>query len=66
MVVPDKFVKLCDPCLNGSPVIRPDAVGGGIFGRFSNFYKCRPEVAGDIISGVAVDYVDPDVFCKMW
>ena len=35
--------------------IRTKAVGCGIFGRFSNFHKCRSEVAGDVISGVAVD-----------
>ena len=35
--------------------IRPKAVGGGIFGRFSNFDQCRPEVADDVISSVAVD-----------
>ena len=34
---------------------------GGIFGRFSNFKKCRLEVAGDVISSVAVDYVGMDV-----
>ena len=37
--------------------IRFKAVGGGIFGRFTNFDKCRSEVAGDVISGVAVDSV---------
>ena len=41
--------------------IRPKAVGGAIFGRFSNFDKCRSEVAGDVISGVAVDKVGMDV-----
>ena len=35
--------------------IRPRAVGGDIFGRFSNFDKCRQEVAGDVVSGLAVD-----------
>ena len=35
--------------------IQPKAVGVGIFGRFSNFGKCRSEVAGDVISGLAVD-----------
>ena len=35
--------------------IRPKAVGGGFFGRFSNFGKCRSEVSGDVISGVAVN-----------
>ena len=41
--------------------IRPKAVGGGIFGRFSNIDECRSEVAGDVISGMAVDYVGLDV-----
>ena len=35
--------------------IRPEAVKGGILGRFANFDKRRSEVAGDVISGVAVD-----------
>ena len=36
--------------------IRPSVIGGDIFGRFfsSNFDKCQPEVAGDVISGVSV------------
>ena len=55
LAAPDKFIKFPDPCLNGSPEIRPEAVGGGIFDRFTNFYKCRPEVAGDVISGRAID-----------
>ena len=37
--------------------IRPTAVESGIFGRFPNFDKCRSEVAGNIIYGLAVDYV---------
>ena len=37
------------------------AVVGGIFGRFSNFSKCRSQVAGEVISGPAVDYVGMDV-----
>ena len=41
--------------------IRPRAVGGGVFGRFSNIDKYRSEVAGDIISGAAIDYVGTDV-----
>ena len=41
--------------------IRLKAVGSGIFGRFPNFAKRRSEVAGDVISGVAVDYVGMDV-----
>ena len=35
--------------------IRPKVVGAGIFGRCSNFDKCRPEVPGDVICGVAVE-----------
>ena len=41
--------------------IRPKAVAGGILGRFANFDKCRAEEAGDVISGVAADYVGMDV-----
>ena len=38
--------------------IRPKAVAGGIFGRFSNFDKCRLEAAGEVISGLIVDPTD--------
>ena len=31
---------------------------------FSNFDKCRPEVAGDVISGAALVYVRVDVRAK--
>ena len=41
--------------------MRPKAVGSGIFGRFPNIDKCRSEVAVDVISRVAVDYVGMDV-----
>ena len=41
--------------------IRSQAVRSGIFGRFANFYKCQSEVADDVISRVAVDYVDMDI-----
>ena len=41
--------------------IRPKAVGSGIFGRFPNFDKFRPEVAGEVVSGVAIEYVVMDV-----
>ena len=34
--------------------IRPKAIGGSIFGRFSDFDKCRLEVAGDAISNTTV------------
>ena len=37
------------------------AVGYGIFRRFSNIDKCGPEAAGDVISGMALDYVGTDV-----
>ena len=47
-----------------STKIRPKAVGGGILGRFSNVDKCRPEVAGDVIFGTAVDLVGMDVSAK--
>jgi hypothetical protein len=30
-------------------------VASGIFSHFPNFDKCRSEVAGDVISGVAVE-----------
>ena len=45
----------------GTTKVRPNAVGCGIFVRFSNINKCRSEVAGDVISGVAVDKVGMDV-----
>ena len=45
--------------------IRPRAVGGYIFGRFANFEKCRPEVADDVISGLASDYFGMDVRVKL-
>ena len=40
---------------------KPKALGGGIFGRFLNIDKCRSEVAGDVISHVALDYFGMDV-----
>ena len=45
----EKFPKFRDPCLNRSGEIQPRAVGCGIFGRFSNFDNCRPEVVGDVV-----------------
>ena len=33
------------------------AVGCGIYDRFSNFNKCRPEAACDFISDMALGYV---------
>ena len=44
--------------------ILPKAIVGGIFGRFSNFDKCRPEVVDDVIPGVAVALVNMDVPVK--
>ena len=41
-----------------STKIRPQAAVGGIFGRFSNFVRCRAEAAGDIISGVEHGGID--------
>ena len=38
--------------------IRPKAV---IFGRLSVLYKCQPEIAGDVVSGMAGEYVGMDV-----
>ena len=46
LTVADKFVKLRDARFNLSREIRPKAAGCGIFGRFSNIDKCRPELAG--------------------
>ena len=34
--------------------IQPKAIGGPIFGRFSNFDKCRPGVGGDIVPGLSM------------
>ena len=53
-MVPNKRVKFCFPRLNRSPEILPGTIKGGPFDYFSNIYKCRPDVAGDVISGVAV------------
>ena len=44
--------------------IRPQTVGGGIFGRFSNFDKCRPEVSGEVISDMTIEWVGMDVLAK--
>ena len=41
------------------------AIGCGIFGRFSNFDKCQPEAAGDVISGMALDYVSTYVVASV-
>ena len=52
--VPDKALEFRDSSLNLSGEIRPRAVGMVIFGRFSNSEKCRPELAGEFISGIAL------------
>ena len=49
--VPDKRLEFHDPHLNHSLEIRAK---DSTFDRFSNFVKCRPEVAGEVISGMAM------------
>ena len=41
--------------------IRPKAIESTILGPFPNFDKCRSEIAGNIMSGVAVQYVGEGV-----
>ena len=57
--VADKCVKFRDPRLNRSQETQPKAVG-----HLPNFDNCRSEVAGDVTSGVALDYVGMDVQVK--
>ena len=45
--------------------IRPKVVGGGIFGSLPDFDICRSEVAGNVIIGVAEDYVSTDVHATL-
>ena len=63
-IVSDKSVKLCYPRLNCSPEIQQEAAGGGIFDRFSNFDKCKRDVAGDFVSSMAVGQVGVNVAAK--
>ena len=42
------------------------AVRCGIFGRFSNLDKCRPEAAGDVISGKTFRLCRRRCPCKRW
>ena len=68
-VVFDKCVKSHDPSLNHFPSkIPPEAVGGGIFDRFSVFrlfpHNFRHEVDPDVVSDVAVENVGMDVPVK--
>ena len=53
LIVPDKCVKCCDPCLNRSRKIAPEAVAGSIFDSFFVMPDLRLEVVGDVISDVA-------------
>ena len=41
------------------------AVRCDIFGRFSNLDKCWSEAAGDVIAGIALDYVGMDVYASL-
>ena len=66
LAVSDEFVKFRDPRLNRSGEILPKAVGCGIFDRFSNCDKCRPEEAADVIFGIALDYFSADVAANVW
>ena len=48
--------------------IRPKAAKGGIYGRFlvfSNFDKCRLEVARDVISDVAIGLGRHGCLCEI-
>ena len=55
-IVPDKHVKFCDPRLNRSREIPPEAeaVGGGIFDGFFRD-NIRSKAVSDVISSVAVE-----------
>ena len=64
VTIPHKCVQFCDPRFKIYEEIRPKDVGGCIFGRFSNFEKCQPEVASDVISRAALVYVGVDVCAK--
>ena len=64
LAVPDKWLKFRDRRLNRVPEIRPKPSDAAFSTVFSNFHKCRPEVAGDVISGNAVELVCVDVCAK--
>ena len=55
LIVPDTVLKFRDPGLKSSREIRPKAVGGGIFGRFSL------AIADVVMPGVATGHVGSDV-----
>ena len=70
------FVKIGTPAKCGEPSNwfsaaspkfdrKPSEFGEGIFGRFSNFYNCRPEVSGNVISNAALNHVGIDVLAKL-
>ena len=64
----DKFEDAFDTELGLMPHCIRNAnkvVGCGIFGRFSNLAKCRPEAAGDVISGTTLEYVGMDVHAAL-
>ena len=61
----NKHVTFRDPRLNRSREIRPEAVRDGIFDCFLNFDNCQPEIASDVISGMAIHYVGVDVRVKL-
>ena len=65
-VISGSFVMLTVPTIVYKPLseIRAKAIGGGILDSFSNFDKCRSEVAGDVISSVAIEYVGMDIHVK--
>ena len=63
LIIHDKCTKFGDPYLKRSEEILPEAAEGGISNHFSadNFL---PEVAVDVISGAALEYVRMDVPVK--
>ena len=63
-IVHDKRVKLRDPGLKCSREVSPVVVEGGIFDRFVNFDNYQAEVALDVISGLAIQYVGMDACVK--
>ena len=56
--------KWLDQIKRHAAIIRRKTVIGRIIGRFSNFDKCRPEVAGDVILNAAVDKVGMNIRVK--
>ena len=54
-------VKFCDSTQTVLVIYRREAVGCGIFDRFSNFNNSQLEVVSDVISGIADQDVGMDV-----